>query len=67
MSSLLHTGVRVWRGDWAVWGLQFQWGGGDYGKVYGDDTDGTKHREHDKELTWNAADEVGKYHGSSNK
>ncbi|KAF1963404.1 hypothetical protein CC80DRAFT_4873 [Byssothecium circinans] len=53
------TGIRVWRGDWAVWGLAFKWGDGDFGKIYGDYTsDGTKHRDPDQELKWVATDEV---------
>lgn len=62
MDLLFCAGIRVWRGDWAVWGLQFQWGEGDFGKVYGDDSDGTKRRDPDQELKWKPADEVGKSH-----
>ncbi|CAI6339098.1 unnamed protein product [Periconia digitata] len=55
----LLTGIRVWRGDWAVWGLQFQWGQGDFGKVYGDTTsDGTNRKDPDQELKWQPTDEV---------
>jgi hypothetical protein len=55
------TGIRVWKGDWGVWGLAFQWGELEWGKVYGtpNGPDKKTPRAPDQELTWSAGEQVG--------
>ena len=54
------TGIRIWRGDWAVWGLSFQWGELEWGKIYGTPNSNDKKtpRAPNKELTWKSSDQV---------
>jgi len=61
MSSLSLAGIRVWRGDWAVWGLQFRFGSHDWGRTYGDinDNNGIR-RDPDGKHEWSASDDVRK-------
>jgi hypothetical protein len=40
--------------------MSFRWGNGDFGKIYGDYTDGKKRRDPDQELKWEPTDEVRK-------
>jgi hypothetical protein len=54
------TGIRIWGGEWAVWGMSFQWGELEWGKVYGTNNgdDWKTPRAPHKEVTWQNGDQV---------